>query len=335
VRITLTLFVALLAAQWTPQPSDSTASLRGVSAVDDTVCWASGAGGTFLRTTDGGRTWRRGTVAGAETADFRDVEAVDARTAYLMGVGEMSRVYKTTDGGSTWTLQYQDTRPGAFFDAIAFWDAEHGILVGDPVDGRFTILTTDDGGRTWREVPADRVPPPLPGEACFAASGTCLTVLGDGQAWFGTGGGSKGRVYRTTDRGRTWQVAETPIAAGESSGVFSVAFRDERNGIAVGGDHKKTTEASANVAITSDGGATWAAATGTQPAGLKERVAFLRGSIVLATGPSGTGLSRDGGASWTALGTDGYHAFDFAGNAGWAVGADGRVGRFAHALEAR
>jgi photosystem II stability/assembly factor-like uncharacterized protein len=322
-------------AQWRPQQSQTTANLRGVSAVDARVCWASGANGTFLRTVDGGRTWRRGVVPGAETADFRDVEAIDATTAYLMGVGEMSRVYKTTDGGRSWTLQYSDTRKGAFFDAIAFWDANHGVLLGDPVDGRFTILTTDDGGRTWRDVPADRVPPPLPGEACFAASGTCLTVFGEDHAWFATGGAGSGRIYRTSDRGRTWQVAETPIAAGESSGIFSVAFRNARNGVVVGGDHRKTGEASMNVAVTSDGGATWRAAAPSLPSGLKECVAFLdgpKGPAVLATGPSGTGISYDGGTSWIALGTDGYHSFDFARGAGWAVGAGGGVGHVANML---
>jgi photosystem II stability/assembly factor-like uncharacterized protein len=339
-RTTAALAVALILApvairaQWRPQQSPTTASLRGVSAVDARVCWASGANGTFLRTTNGGKTWRRGVVPGAETADFRDVEAIDAQTAYLMGVGEMSRIYKTTDGGRTWTLQYSDTRKGAFFDAIAFWDANHGVLLGDPVDGRFTILTTDDGGRTWREVPGDRVPAPLPGEACFAASGTALTVFGDDHAWFGTGGANVGRIYRTNDRGRTWHVAQTPIAAGESSGVFSVVFRDALNGLAVGGDHKKTGEASENVAMSSDGGATWRSATPSLPSGLKECVAFLErpdGQAVLATGPPGTGISYDGGASWTVLDPGGYHSFSFAkgaGWAGWAVGADGRVGRF-------
>jgi photosystem II stability/assembly factor-like uncharacterized protein len=336
LAVAMILAPAAIRAQWRAQRSPTTASLRGVSAVDARVCWASGANGTFLRTIDGGRTWRRGVVPGAETADFRDVEAIDAQTAYLMGVGEMSRIYKTTDGGRTWTLQYSDTRKGAFFDAIAFWDANHGVLLGDPVDGHFTVLTTDDGGRTWRDVPSDRVPPPLPGEACFAASGTALSVFGDDHAWFGTGGAGVGRVFRTTDRGRTWQVAETPIAAGETSGVFSVVFRDARNGIAVGGDHKKTGEASANVAVSSDGGATWRSAAASLPSGLKECVGFLsgpNGPTVLAAGPSGTGISYDGGASWTALGTDGYHSFSFAKGAGWAVGADGHIGRFASPIQ--
>ena len=174
-----------------------------------------------------------------------------------IGNGPESRIYKTTDAGATWTLQFTNDDPKAFFDAMAFWDADHGIAVSDSVDGAFVIITTDNGGRTWTRVPADRLPAALPNEGAFAASGTNVTVVGRDHVWFGTGAATRARVLRSADRGRTWQIAETPLAAGQTSGIYSIAFRDAPHGVVVGGDYSKEPEAVDNVAVTDDGGATW------------------------------------------------------------------------------
>jgi photosystem II stability/assembly factor-like uncharacterized protein len=323
-------------AQWNRQESGTKARLRGLCVVSPEVAWASGTGGTFVRTTDGGRTWQAGTVLGASALDFRDVHAVDANTAYLLsiGPGDASRIYKTTDVGVTWALQYKDPDPKVFLDALAFWDAEHGLALGDPVDGRFVVLATEDGGKAWKRIPAEGMPPALSGEGAFAASGTCLVVQGDGQAWFGTGGAKVSRVFRSTDRGRTWAAHETTIRAGAASaGIFSLAFRDGDHGIAVGGDYQKPEESGAYVALTTDGGRTWQRAAGAQPAGYRSAVAFLPGtpgSSVVAVGPTGSDDSPDGGTSWHRLGTAGFHAVGFAGApaVGWAVGDDGLIARF-------
>jgi photosystem II stability/assembly factor-like uncharacterized protein len=326
--------------QWREQTSGTFVSLRGVSAVSPRVVWASGNNGTYLRTTNGGVTWRSGTVPGASQLDFRDVHAVDANTAYLLSSGEgaLSKIYKTTDGGAHWKLQYTNGGPRGFFDAIAFWDADHGIALSDPVGGDFLIITTADGGATWKEVPAENIPPPLPGEAAFAASGTCLTVQGKDNAWFGTGGGSTARVFRSTDRGQTWKVAPTPIrAANSSSGIFSVAFKDGRNGVAVGGDYQKPDEARSSVAVTTDGGVTWTPAVSAPPAGYRSGVAYVPGtnsSTLVAVGTSGSDYSVDGGRTWTSIDKNGYNSISFAGSAsaGWAVGEAGRIAKFAGAL---
>ncbi|MBO0721652.1 MAG: hypothetical protein J2P41_12565, partial [Blastocatellia bacterium] len=217
-----------LQTSWTPQTSHTTARLRGISAVSDKVAWASGANGTCLRTIDGGATWQAATVPGADSLDFRDVEAFDADNAYLLSIGdgEKSRIYKTIDGGRNWKLQFTNTNPKAFFDALAFWDANHGLAFSDPVDGHFLVITTEDGGSTWNEVPAENIPAALPGEGAFAASGTCITVQGRNNVWIATGGGAA-RVFRSTDAGKSWQVAATPIAGGQpSAGIFSIAFKD-------------------------------------------------------------------------------------------------------------
>ena len=315
---------------WEPQESGTKARFRGLSVASRDVAWASGSQATCVKTVDGGATWRKVVVPDSAGLDFRDVQAFDDKVAYLLSIGPgvLSRVFKTVDGGSSWDIRHVNKDPKGFLDAIAFWDADHGLALGDPVDGRYVVLATDDGGRTWARVPDEGMPEALPGEGAFAASGTCLVVRGASDAWFGTGGGASARVFRSTDRGRTWTVANIPIRAGNaSSGVFSLAFRDAENGLAVGGDYKLADDPTANLAITSDGGRTWSAAAESRPSGFRSAVAFMPvggGSTVLAVGPSGSDLSRDGGKTWSKLGPPGFHALE----RGWAVGEDGRIARF-------
>jgi photosystem II stability/assembly factor-like uncharacterized protein len=328
------LLLTIVAGQWIPQSSGTTAVLRGVSAVDSQVAWASGNKGTVLKTTNGGTTWQTINVPGAQSLDFRDVEAFDANTAYLLSIGEgdKSRIYKTTDGGRNWELQFTNQNPKAFFDALAFWDVNNGIALSDPVDGRFLIIKTADGGTTWREIPPENIPPALPGEAAFAASGTCIVVQGRSNAWIGTGGGAA-RVLRSTDGGTTWQAATTPIQSGQpSSGIFSIAFKDAKNGVIVGGDYTKEMEARDNVATTNDGGRRWKPVSGNIPGGFRSAVSYLTGSsspTIIAVGPAGSDYSLDDGASWMSFESAGYHAVDFApSGAGWAVGAEGKIGKY-------
>ena len=190
----------LFVPRWVLQTSGVTARLRGVSAVSERVAWASGSGATVLRTTDGGATLNKLNVT-TETLDFRDIDAIDAQTAYVLSIGNgpASRIYKTTDAGATWTLQFKNDDPKAFLDAMSFWDAKHGIVFGDSVDLQFYILTTEDGGATWRRVPPANLPPALGNEGAFAASGTNIAVFGKTHAWIGTGAAAKARVLRTSD----------------------------------------------------------------------------------------------------------------------------------------
>jgi len=323
--------------QWMAQSAPTGERLRGVSAVDRNVAWASGNKGTVLRTIDGGRSWQ--TVAGpsSEPLDFRDIEAMDARTAYVLsiGPGEQSRIYKTADGGKTWMATFRNSDPRAFYDAIALWDDQTGLAMGDPVDGRFTVLRTTDGGRTWRSIPAGGMPPALANEGAFAASGTCLVVQGTRRAWFATGGAARARVFRSADGGLSWQVSDTPLAAGSASaGAFSLAFTGEGlRGIVVGGDYRQERASSDNVALTHDGGATWALGPA-RLRGFRSAVAFVPGSrdrVLLTVGPAGSDWSSDGGATWTALGDEGFHAVSIArrDDVAWAVGENGRIARLA------
>lgn len=320
-----------MAPAWTAQSSGVTARLRGVSAVSDLVAWASGSGGTIVRTADGGATWQALTVPDAAKLDFRDVDAISADVAYALsiGSGESSRIYKTTDAGRTWTLQFTNTDPKAFFDAMAFWDADRGLAFSDSVDGALVILRTDDGGRSWTRVPGGALPLALENEGAYAASGTNVAVFGRDHAWIGT---TRSRVLRSTDGGRTWAAAVTPLAAGSSAGIFSIAFRDAEHGIVVGGDYRKEAEAVDNAAVTSDGGRTWTMARGLS--GFRSVVSYVPGtSTALAVGPQGADHSTDDGRTWRPLeGASGLHTFAFAPNrrVGWGAGEQGRIMRLTY-----
>ncbi len=315
---------AAIAQSWTPQESNTGVALRGVSAVSERIVWASGAKGTFLRTSDGGATWTAAVVLGAADADFRGVHALSDKSAYLLssGAGPLSRLYKTGDGGVNWDLIMVNLNPKGFWDAIAMWDPLHGILMGDPVNGRFVIWTTSDG-LTWVE---QKGPPALPQESAFAASNSSLTVRGAREAWFGTGGLGGGRVFRSEDGGKSWTAAKAlPHPPSETAGVFSVAFSDSRHGVAVGGDFMKPDEGAGSIAITEDGGKTWVAPS-VQLRGYRSAVVYLEDrKMWIVVGPSGSDVSMDGGRAWKPFGQAAYNAMSFYGSVGWAVGPGGVV----------
>jgi len=248
------------------QISHTTESLRGVSAVSRNVAWAGGTHGTYLRTTDGGLTWTPAQVAGAEALDFRAVVAFSADEAFLMsaGPGEQSRIYHTSDSGNHWQLQFTNTNPKGFFDSMVFWDAKHGVVLGDPVPDdsgilKFELLLTEDG-QNWRGIPTAKLPAAIEGEGAFAASNTCLAIVPgglDANLWFATGG-KMARVFHSGDRGQSWEVVDTPMVHGpDSAGIFSIAFRDAMHGVIAGGDYKHPNDDGPNLAFTDDGGKTW------------------------------------------------------------------------------
>ena len=314
----------------TPQTSGTTALLIAVSPVNEQIAWVSGARGTYLRTTDGGTTWRAGQVPGADSLQFRDVHAVDANTAYLLSIGNgnQSRIYKTTDAGKRWQLQFTNPDSAGFYDCMDFWDARRGIVIGDALGSDIAILTTTDGGASWRRIPAATLPKAQPGEGSFAASGTCLVTRPGGHAWIVASNPDHGRVLHTPDFGKTWTVDTLPITVRAGMGPQSIAFRDARHGMALGGG---TTAKPGDefIATTSDGGNTWvkrgSPALGTGVWG----GVFVAGAgtpTVVAVGPTGSAYTRDDGLTWTPIDSLNYWSVGFASpRAGWAVGTQGRI----------
>jgi photosystem II stability/assembly factor-like uncharacterized protein len=319
-------------AQWTYVSSGTDAELRGLSAVNGRVVWASGAHGTVVRSADGGRTWSADTVPGATGLDLRSVHALNGGAAFVASAGEaekgLAKIFATGDAGRHWHVPYSTNLKGVFLDAIAFWDVKHGIALSDPVDGRFFILSTNDRGHTWNRIPPAQLPPMLPGEAAFAASGSSLAVQGTSDVWIGTGGGGRARVMHSADRGRSWTVVDTPVhAEGPASGIFALSFHDASRGIAVGGDYTKPRLTATSVALTRDGGRTWIAGTA-PPAAYLSGVAYAgSASHIVAVGLAGTFVSRDSGETWARTDTVAMNSVRFSRRAGFAVGPRGRVAR--------
>jgi photosystem II stability/assembly factor-like uncharacterized protein len=324
-------YAAAVVGTITDQQSHTAALLQAVSAVNDSVVWVSGHRATWVRTVDGGRTWVSGAMTGPDsTLQFRDVAAVSATTAYLLaaGPGDSSRIYKTTDAGQSWQLQFLNRDSAAFYDCFDFWDATHGIAVSDAAHGKMIVIRTDDG-QHWSAVAEDGMPPALPQEGSPAAGGTCLIVQGRARAWFGTE--PQARVYRSEDRGQHWSVVTTSIAAGDASGVATLAFRDDRHGMALGGRLLKPDDRSDSVAaVTSDGGATWTLVHRPTFSGAVYGSTAVPGrpGYFVAAGPKGLDWTDNDGSSWTSLSGNAYWAVECTSpSTCWAVGPGGRISR--------
>ncbi len=321
----------------TPQNSGTTAGLIAVSPVNPRVVWAAGRFGTFVVTTDGGRTWKAGVVPGAETLQFRDVQGVSEKVAYLMSISPTGtdptefRIYKTTDGGATWTMQFQNHNPGAFYDCMAFWTPNKGIAHSDSVNGVFPDLRTTNGS-TWQDISAN-MPPAQPGEASFAASGTCAATQGGQNAWIVTGGVPIARVLATRDGGDTWNAYDLPLVSNGSAGAFTVAFRNPWNGIVGGGDLDPGDPNNARTAVSHDGGMTWALTNAPPVTGAIFGLSYVQGAgdgdrtVVVTANAGGAAWTPDEGTTWYSLpNVAGYWAVAFASpQAGWLVGTNGRI----------
>jgi photosystem II stability/assembly factor-like uncharacterized protein len=303
-------------------------SLRGLSAVSDKIIWVSGSAGTVGKSLDSGKTWTWISVPGFEKRDFRDIEAFDAKTAIIMAIAEPADILKTIDGGKTWKLVYENTTPGMFLDAMEFMNINSGIVVGDPVNGRFFISQSFDGGDTWHDVPTLVLPKADSGEGCFASSGTNVRNLKHGKACF-VSGGLISRLFLAD------KAIDLPILQGtESTGANSVAVKDRntfhggQHLIVVGGDFAKDTLSEKNCFLTNDGGKTWIAPA-TPPHGYRSCVEYIGGDKVLCCGTSGVDISYDTGMNWKLITPTGFHVCRVAkkGHSVYLAGSGGRIAR--------
>lgn len=345
---------------WQLQDSGAAANLRGIDSVDAKVAWASGTGGTVLRTTDGGQHWQRCATPDADkdgaTLDFRGVQAWDAETAVAMasGPGDKSRLYQTTDGCKTWELMLKNPdAPNGFFDSFWF-NGPHGILLGDPVQGKMTVFLTENRGKTWKRDQHAGLAIRGDSQAAFAASNSCIPV---GNALFarafatgGKGGAlffsrpftveedRHGIVDRIVQKDLPWRTSRIPIQSGtESSGAFSVAYRypvttgicancgfsENSLFIAVGGDYTKPNDSTGTADWSSDGGWTWTAAT-RPPHGYRSAVQWSEAlRLWITAGANGSDLSRDDGRTWQPLDDGNWNALSLP----FIVGPNGRIAR--------
>ena len=316
---------------WHDTATGTTAHFRGLSAVSASTAWVSGytaTDGVVMRTTDRGATWQDVSPPGSAGLQFRDIEAFDASHAVAMSIGANPtdfRIYVTADGGQTWNITFVNVEPAAFYDCMTFFNKKRGLALSDPPDGQhFRVIATDDGGMSWH-VTGLQMPMALPGEAAFAASGECLTSDHGHRAWFGTGGSTQARIFRSDDRGVSWTVAPTAMLVCPTAGVNGIAFNGQQRGIAVGGDFAAPTASPDSFARSFDGGSSWNLVPGA-PSEYRSGVTWLDGNTAIAVGLSGSDYSNNFGATWQRFDDGSLDTVDCATpTACWASGANGRV----------
>lgn len=297
-------------------------SLRGLSVVNDRIIWVSGSNGTVGKSVDSGNTWKWITVKGFEKADFRDIEAFDETSAVIMAISEPAYILRTSDAGETWKVMYENKDKGMFLDAMEFWNENSGIVIGDPINGKIFIARTFDGGMNWRHIPPANHPAADSGEAMFASSGTNIRKLNQQEAVFVTGG-LRSRLFVRNSK------INLPLLQGkETTGANSIAVKNPKTMIVVGGDFNAKDSVSRNCAITSDAGKTWTSPQ-VPPHGYRSCVEFLQKKNWISCGLNGVDFSTDDGNTWQWISTESFHACRKAkkGKAVFFSGGNGRIGK--------
>ncbi|MEP7253136.1 MAG: oxidoreductase [Ginsengibacter sp.] len=302
--------------------SGTNTSIRGLSVVTDKIIWASGSNGMVGKSLDSGNTWKWIQVKGFEKADFRDIEAFDETQAVIMAIAEPAYILRTIDGGENWKIVYENKTKGMFLDAMEFWNIQSGIVIGDPVDGKFFIARTFNGGDTWRNIPEKNYPVADKGEACFAASGTNIRKYGNDAACFVTGG-LRSRLFLKD------QKIDLPIVQGEeTTGANSIAIKNKKKFVVVGGDFNIPDSTYKNCVLTNDAGKTWSYPT-TPPHGYRSCVEYLEKNKWITCGLSGVDVSDDDGKNWTSISKKSFHVCRKSkdGKSVFFAGVNGKVGK--------
>lgn len=316
--------------QFNELETKTNASLRGLFVVDKNVVWASGSKGTVLVSLNGGEKWKVHQVKGAEENDFRSIYAWDENRAIVFGVAGPVFGYLTEDGGNSWAVIFRDSTKGLFFNSLKFADRNNGLAVSDPIDGKFFVLRTENGGNDWKRV-VD-IPDVEEGEANFAASNTCIEFLPSGKAWIASGGVAA-RVFYSADFGLTWEVTKTPMVRGQAtSGIFSIAFKNEKQGVVVGGIYDQPEMNTNIAAFTIDSGITWHSSK-IMPKEYRSCVQLVsekNTNYFLAAGKTGCDISMDDGETWNHISEKGYYSIRPVPDElfGFASGSEGRIAKW-------
>ena len=310
-------------------------SFRGLTVIDKDIIWASGTN-ACVRTVDGGENWNVFLPDSIEGSilpiDYRSLYAFNANKAIIIGIGSPAVIMKTENGGAYWNEVYRDTSSDVFLNGVKFWDELNGIAFGDPMNEKLHLLTTNDGGDTWREISKENIPAKNENEMGFAASNTGLAVAGKSSVWVGSGG-DEAAVYYSSDKGSNWVKINTPILHGDSTngaftqGIYSITFKDSLNGVAVGGDFQNLKN-DQTAAITSNGGKTWTLSKN-KPNGFRSCVNHFSQNIYFTSGRSGVDVSYDNGLNWEPIDTTLQYGIHLLENdsIGWAIGP-GRITKY-------
>ncbi|MDW3646946.1 MAG: YCF48-related protein [Bacteroidia bacterium] len=300
------------------------ASVRAIEVVDELNMWFAAGEGMFGYTEDGGNSWTQDSIKiGDKPLEFRAI-AITEEAVFLLSTGSPAYLLRSENKGQSWEEVYKEELPGTYYNSLKFWDKMEGIAVGDPTESCLSVIITRDGGKTWKKVSCESLPQAAEGEAGFAASNTNIALRGD-HVWLATGG-AKARIIHSADKGRSWEVYDTPIIqGGQMTGIFSVDFLDEKNGIIFGGDWEKQDAQQKTKAITNDGGKTWRLVSNGDTPGFRSCVQYVPGSSgkgILAVGSPGISYSMDAGESWVNLNDEGFYTIRIAdsGKAAWLAG---------------
>jgi hypothetical protein len=307
--------------------SGTKTSLRGLCAVNDNVVWASGSNGKVAKSIDAGITWKWFSVKGFEKNDFRDIEAFDENNAIIMAIDSPAYILKTSDGGESWKVVYENHTKGIFLDAMDFYDAKEGIIIGDPIDNKFFLITTSDGGNTWEEKKMRERPKADTGEACFASSGTNIKLLKNHREIF-ISGGLKSNLYRNNIF--DFIKINLPIIQGKvSTGANSIDFNNKKTLIVVGGDFTNANDTTANCFISNNNGKTWLAPQ-ISPSGYRSCVLFYKKKMWITCGLNGIDVSYNNGKIFTPISAENFHVCKKvkSGESVFFAGRDGKIGKF-------
>lgn len=243
--------------------------------------------------------------------EFRAV-ASTKKDFFMLNVGNPAVLFKTGEQGKMIPV-YLEEDEKVFYDSMAFWNDMEGIAMGDPTDGCISIIVTRDGGRSWQKLPCSMLPEVVEGEAAFAASNTNIAIVGD-HTWIATGG-VRSRILYSPDKGRSWEVFDTPVVQGEpTQGMYSIDFYDENTGFAIGGDYTKPEENTANKIRTIDGGKTWQVVGSRMDPGYLSCVQYIpgrQGKELVAVGFQGIWFSNDGGDSFAKISDEPFYTLRF------------------------